>query len=359
LKKHEKHPKLNRPNIGSWGRNEFALVGAPCELINQIAAEIVSVLSGKYKIAFIDADHKVSESLKDSNITWLQDKISFFNISKKSLSDFDKRALLNDCDIILVNGNHFAAEKQIVLINQKKEESLKKRESQLTDIIAVLQTDETPVFDWLKIGNVPVLTKEKTVELAEVIEKNMKPVPLKGLVLVGGKSSRMGQNKSEIVYHEEVSQKDFLYKTLTYAGLETYLSVAVSQDQENVIPDAFLDMGPYGAILSAFKKDPNTAWLVLACDMPMIGKDEIDLLIQNRNTSKIATACHNPETNFPDPLFTIWEPKAYPVLLQFLSQGYSCPRKVLINSDIELVQLPNPGVLKNVNTPEELEGFKK
>ena len=89
-------------------------------MINQIAGEIIRALSGKYKIAFIDADHKVSERLDGSNVTRLQDKISFFNISKKSLSDFDKRALLNDCDIILVNGNHFAAEKQIVLINQKK-----------------------------------------------------------------------------------------------------------------------------------------------------------------------------------------------------------------------------------------------
>ncbi|MBK6976844.1 MAG: NTP transferase domain-containing protein [Cytophagaceae bacterium] len=71
----------------------------------------------------------------------------------------------------------------------------------------------------------------------------------------------------------------------------------------------FLQMGPYGAILSAFKFNPNVAWLVLACDMPLVGKNEIDFLIQNRNPSKIATACYNPETNFPDPLFTIWGPK--------------------------------------------------
>jgi molybdenum cofactor guanylyltransferase len=52
-------------------------------------------------------------------------------------------------------------------------------------------------------------------------------------------------------------------------------------------------------------------------------------------------------------LITIWEPRAYPVLLSFLAQGISCPRKVLINSDIELLDVPNIDALMNVNTPEE------
>ena len=112
-------------------------------------------------------------------------------------------------------------------------------------------------------------------------------------------------------------------------------------------------MGPYGGILSAFQEDPDAAWMVIACDLPLIGKPEIEDLISKRNPTKFATAYFNPETDLPDPLFTIWEPKAYLSLLSYLSLGYSCPRKVLINSNIELVQLPKPEVLKNVNTPED------
>lgn len=359
MKKHEKHPFLTKPNIGNWGRNEFALVGAPCEVINQIAGEIISALSGKYKIAFVDADHKADQSFDFTDFTKFQDKISYFNISKKELSDFDKKALLNDCDIILVNGNHFTAEKQIILINQKKEDSLKKRECQLTDVIAILKTDDSPVFDWLKMANQPVLSKENTLELIPIIEKSLKPVPLNGLILVGGKSKRMGESKADLCYFDNLSQKDYLFKIMEESVIETYFSVAENQDKNNEIADSFLQMGPYGAILSAFKFNPNVAWLVLACDMPLVGKNEIDFLIQNRNPSKIATACYNPETNFPDPLFTIWEPKAYPVLLQFLSQGYSCPRKVLINSDVKIINLPNPEALKNINNQVERSEFLK
>jgi molybdopterin-guanine dinucleotide biosynthesis protein A len=46
-------------------------------------------------------------------------------------------------------------------------------------------------------------------------------------------------------------------------------------------------------------------------------------------------------------------------LLAFLSQGYSCPRKVLINSDITLLQAPDVNALANINTPEDMEKIKR
>ena len=33
--------------------------------------------------------------------------------------------------------------------------------------------------------------------------------------------------------------------------------------------------------------------------------------------------------------------------------GYSCPRKVLMNSNIELLEQKNPRSLDNVNSPDE------
>jgi len=54
-------------------------------------------------------------------------------------------------------------------------------------------------------------------------------------------------------------------------------------------------------------------------------------------------------------LVTIWEPRSYPLLLQFMAQGYSCPRKVLLNSPIELLVTENAQALENVNKPDELQ----
>lgn len=357
MKKHEKHPKLTKANIGKWGKNEFAILGAPCEIINQLAAEIIDALAGRYKIAFVDADHGQDASENKTQSIRLQDKISHFSFSKPDISEFERKLLLADADIILVNGNHFEAEKQIVLIDPKKEESLKKRVHQLTHVVGVLKTNEIEPFTWLDDSFSPIINYENRRFLSQIVENNLKKIEIKALILTGGKSTRMGLDKSEIIYNEGLTQKKYLFKTLSEIGLETYYSVANLTGEDFEVEDKFTELGPYGAILSAFRSDPNAAWLVIACDMPLIGTEDINFLIKNRNLSKIATACYNPETDFADPLFTIWEPKAYPVLLNFLAQGYSCPRKVLINSNIELIHLPYATVLKNINTAEERNEF--
>ena len=66
----------------------------------------------------------------------------------------------------------------------------------------------------------------------------------------------------------------------------------------------------------------------------------------------------SPFDGLPEPLITIWEPKAYPILLSFLSQGYTCPRKALRNNDVHIIKAENADALINVNTLEELEKVK-
>ncbi len=71
----------------------------------------------------------------------------------------------------------------------------------------------------------------------------------------------------------------------------------------------------------------------------------------------MATTFQSPFDGLPEPLITIWEPKSYEVLLSFLSNGYTCPRKVLIKSEsAHILQPPDANALMNVNTPED---FKK
>jgi molybdopterin-guanine dinucleotide biosynthesis protein A len=69
----------------------------------------------------------------------------------------------------------------------------------------------------------------------------------------------------------------------------------------------------------------------------------------------MATAFYDSEGKFPEPLITIWEPRSYPQLLQFLGLGYSCPRKALINSDVKLLTITDVAELRNVNDPEAYE----
>jgi molybdopterin-guanine dinucleotide biosynthesis protein A len=93
---------------------------------------------------------------------------------------------------------------------------------------------------------------------------------------------------------------------------------------------------------------------VLACDLPLLDSDTVRHLVSHRNSYSLATSYENPHDNLPEPLICIWEPKSYPVLLSFLADGYSCPRKVLRNTDVTLITAIEANALTNVNTEEDV-----
>ncbi len=363
LKQHKKHGDVARPDYGFFGRNEWAILGTTCGNIEALASVLTKQLSGKYKIAYVDADHANTDNKIDEYLKYT-DKIDFHRFDTKLKFDtFQYRQWLNAMDVVLVNGNHFQAKRQIVVIDPKKEESLKKRLSQLTDVQLILLTEsEQKIYPFLKeylavSSHPPILLSSDFQGIASFLEQELQKAlpPIYGLVLAGGESRRMGQDKGLLNYHGK-PQREYVADLLNGVCEKTFISGRAGQFIESdysIIQDAFLDLGPYGAILSAFRQFPNVAWLVVACDLPLLDEASLKKLIQNRNPSKIATAFQSATEPFPEPLITIWEPKAYPVLLQFLGQGFSCPRKVLINSDIELLKVENPDTLTNVNEPEE------
>jgi molybdopterin-guanine dinucleotide biosynthesis protein A len=156
-------------------------------------------------------------------------------------------------------------------------------------------------------------------------------------------------------YHDQ-DQRTHVYHLLKEICSEVFIScnaaqVAAIAGQLPYLQDQFLNLGPTGGILTAMQANPNAAWLTVACDLPFLRAETLQYLVAQRDPTKMATAFYDPEGKFPEPLLTIWEPRSYPVLLQFLSLGYSCPRKALINSDVKLLTIPNITELRNVNDP--------
>lgn len=369
-KKHTKHASLIKPLGGDYHRNEWAIIGAPCDIIHDLARKINEQLSSILKIGYLDASHKAAKQ-KEKYHTSFTDKIKFQSINTLQKPGLKQsRKYFNDLDLLIVNGNHFIGEKQIVIINADKKESLEKKLDRLTDIrMIILERSSDDIHKYL----MPLIEKKEGLEIYRIDQidkicnallKEMQSSlpPLNGLVLAGGKSQRMGQDKGALEYYNK-PHREYLADLLNKSVHQVFISCRKNQDEliesrYKKIYDTFEGLGPYGAILSAFREEPNKAWLSLACDLPHLDKATIKYLIENRNPGKLATCFHNPETKFPEPLITIWEPRAYPVLLEFLSQGYSCPRKVLINTDIEKLTMPNQLAMENANDPESYEKAK-
>lgn len=186
---------------------------------------------------------------------------------------------------------------------------------------------------------------------------------INGLVLAGGKSQRMGIDKSTMLWHG-VEQRYYVADMLKEYCDEVFISCRAEQEAEiknyTTIPDAYTDLGPYGAILSAFKAYPDKTWLVVACDLPLLDKETLSHLVAQRDTSKMATTFESPYDGLPEPLITIWEPKSYNILLSYIPEGYKCPRKALRNNpdDVKIIKALNPDALMNTNTPEDAEKVK-
>jgi molybdopterin-guanine dinucleotide biosynthesis protein A len=186
----------------------------------------------------------------------------------------------------------------------------------------------------------------------------MTPAPVYGLVLAGGSSSRMRQDKAALQY-AGVTQLDRAFELAARHVSKVFVSVRASQitdparAQKPMIVDSVAGEGPIVGIRSAFAAYPNVGWLVLACDLPFLSDAALSQLLRERDATALATAYRSAHDGLPEPLCAIWEPAAAPALAAYDSGGGSCPRKFLIRHPASLLEPQDRRALDNVNTPEE------
>lgn len=182
--------------------------------------------------------------------------------------------------------------------------------------------------------------------------------PLYGLILAGGRSTRMGEDKATLAYHG-ATQLDWAMALVKPFVERAYVSVRPDQIDEPVrarypqIVDVHRDLGPIAGLIAAQTQHPDVAWLVLACDLPFLDAGTLHRLIAARAPHRAATAYRSRHDALPEPLCAIYEPASRELIATYAASGKHCPRKFLIQSDAYLLDQPNPQALENINTPEE------
>lgn len=203
--------------------------------------------------------------------------------------------------------------------------------------------------------------------------------PRYGLLLAGGYSTRMGRDKALLDYHgqpqllhlQQLLQPhcETLFVSCRPAQWQHWQSVLPAEALVRLTPlyDRFLDFGPMSGLLTALQHQRSADWLVLACDLPRLSAPVLQRLIQAHDAETLAlrpplaTAFVSAHDGLPEPLCTLYTPAMYARLLQFLGQGYTCPRKVLLNSPVQLLTLPADmrTALDNANHPEDFERHRQ
>jgi molybdopterin-guanine dinucleotide biosynthesis protein A len=177
---------------------------------------------------------------------------------------------------------------------------------------------------------------------------------LYGLVLAGGKGTRMNMDKGELQYHEAINQRSFLYQLLTKYCTRVFISCREEQVNnlqagEAYVVDEGMYKGPLNGILSAHHTYPDKAWLVVAVDLPHLTDETIAELIRHRDNQKPATAYATTQSKLPEPLIAIWEPAGLDTAEAYVQRGSTCPRKFLIGQDIKTIFPSDDAELFNAN----------
>lgn len=187
---------------------------------------------------------------------------------------------------------------------------------------------------------------------------------LYGLILAGGKSTRMGNDKGLISYHGK-PQREYLFDLASDVCNKVFYSAREEQVESfssdaPIIIDRNEYKGPFNGILSAHRTAPGAAWLILACDLPLLDARGIHQLIAERDPNKAATAFASADSGLPEPLIAIWEPEGLKNAMAHMETSQSsCPRKFLINSNTKLVRPAREEILFNANSVEEYHMAKE
>ncbi len=183
--------------------------------------------------------------------------------------------------------------------------------------------------------------------------------PLFGLVLAGGRSTRMGRDKASLPYGDGTPQLERAVALLGRHAARVYVSVRADQAADPLrarfaqIRDLHENIGPIAGLLAAQAQHPQSAWLLLACDLPLLDDASLAHLVSRRDAARTATAYRSSHDGLPEPLCAIYEPRSREPLSAWVAAGKECPRKFLSSADTALLDEPNPRALDNINTPTE------
>jgi molybdopterin-guanine dinucleotide biosynthesis protein A len=198
-------------------------------------------------------------------------------------------------------------------------------------------------------------------QLMKELDERVSRIPIWACILIGGKSSRMGQPKHLI---EDGHHLTWLERT---TNILRPLVDGVVVSGSGLLPDTLTDIvrlvdipkvvGPLTGILAAMRWQPLVTWMFVACDMPHITPEAIHWLLSKRRSGCWGRVPRLAGNKHCEPLLAWYDFRAAQL---FEEQNYSGNLRigaVASHSKIDNPVIPETLAYgwQNINTPEQLK----
>ena len=215
-------------------------------------------------------------------------------------------------------------------------------------------------------GNIQTIENfsEKLLEKLDIIREQ---IPIWACILIGGRSSRMGEPK-HLLKTTEGSDQTWVERVVRL--VEPLVDGVVvsgrgelpqSLNEMQRVPDIPGVAGPLAGVLSAMRWQPAVSWLVIACDMPFISTEAVNWIVAGRRLGCWGRVPRFVEADYCEPLFAWYDGKAAHLLEEQLLSGNLRIGNIAAHLKIDTPRIPESlrSAWQNVNTPEQLRAAQQ
>jgi len=193
---------------------------------------------------------------------------------------------------------------------------------------------------------------------------------IRGYVLAGGKSSRMGSDKALLNMEGRTAIERQCEILETFCAQGVFIagarSSALSKFSWPVIQDSTLDQGPLVGIISALQHAENGIAVILAVDLLAISATDITAVlaacsqdVDSKCDVFFAQSKHDPAEHGAQPLCAAWRVESsLPVLSQQFEQGQRSVMKAWQGLKRQGVLISESHLI-NINLPSDFENFHR
>jgi molybdenum cofactor guanylyltransferase len=182
------------------------------------------------------------------------------------------------------------------------------------------------------------------------------------MILAGGKSSRMGQDKALLEFQGKPLLTRISQMALSLTD-QVYLVTSRGEKYQHILPFSCQIVqennnfpGALVAFYQALKQiNPERKWvLLLACDLPYINQETIQKWIDQLDNIPSETIAFLPRQEERwQCLSGFYRSSCLPLLEAFIQEGGNSFQKWLNSASVAEIYLDDPEVVFNCNTPED------